>query len=416
MKRTIVVGAGAIGLACAYALRQRGRDVLVIDKGLPGEGASKGNAGWITPSISAPIPAPGLTWTSLKWMLKSDSPLYIAPTAAPRLARWLWRFWRYCNQKDFLRGLTLMAELNSTTLAAFDALEADGVKFELHREGLLFVFMGEQYLQNTLREFDYYQRYGYVVPSPISGRELRQLEPGLSDQVHGGFLVKEEYHIRPETLTSGYVQRLKELGVEVQTGVEVRGAVVSGDRVTGVETTAGTLLADEVLVAAGAWSGEVLQPFGRSLPVQAGKGYSITVNGGAAPHLTRPLYLGEARIGVTPFDGEAVRFAGTMELSGVNTYFDPRRVRGIRKGIDRYLNAKIGPNVGNEWVGMRPLTPDGLPMLGLVPGFRNVYLATGHAMLGITLAPVTGNVMADAMTGNAAPDALAPFDPGRFNW
>ena len=413
MSRTIVVGAGVIGLACAYSLKRRGRDVVIVDMGMPGEACSKGNAGWITPSISAPIPAPGLTWTSIKWMLKSDSPLYISPTAAPGLARWLWRFWRYCNPRDFVTGLNAVATLNRSTHAAFAQLRSDGVAFELHRDGLLFVFKNEAYMENVRREFDYYMNYGYEVPPPLSAGEIRRLEPAVSDAVTTGFLVKEESHVRPETLAAGYVAKLQALGVEVKSGVRVVRAAKSGGRVTGLETDQGALAGEDILIAAGAWSGEVTARFGVPLPVQAGKGYSITVTGGG-PSLTRPVYLGEARIGCSPFDG-AVRFAGTMELSGVNTNLDRRRIVGIRKGIGDYLTRPLGPAEGVEWVGMRPLTPDGLPMLGKVPGFTNLFIATGHAMLGVTLAPVTGELMADLMTGEGHAMAV-PFDPGRFRW
>lgn len=413
MTRTIVIGAGVIGLASAYSLKRRGRDVVVIDMGQPGEACTKGNAGWITPSISAPIPAPGLTWTSIKWMFKSDSPLYISPTAAPGLARWLWRFWRYCNPRDFVAGLNAVAALNQSTHAAFAELERDGVQFELHRDGLLFVFKDERYMENVRREFDYYKNYGYQVPAALSSAEIRRLEPGVSPDVTTGFLVKEESHVRPETLAAGYLAKLEALGVEVKTGARVIRAAKSGGRVTGIETTAGSLSGDEVLIAAGAWSGQVTELFGVVLPVQAGKGYSITVSG-RGPSLARPLYLGEARIGCSPFNG-AVRFAGTMELSGINTVLDRRRVAGIRSGIRDYLVQPLGETEGTEWVGMRPLTPDGMPMLGKVPGFGNLFLATGHAMLGVTLAPVTGELMADLMTGGGNPLA-GPFDPGRFRW
>jgi D-amino-acid dehydrogenase len=416
MSRVVVVGAGVIGLACAYSLKKRGHDPIVLDKGEPGGACSKGNTGWVTPSISAPIPAPGLALTSLRWMLRSDSPLYISPRAVPGLARWLWRFWRYCNPRDFIHGLRAVAELNRKTLSAFDELERDGVEFELHRSGILFAFLDERYMRQVLAEFDHYREFGYRMPTPLGGADLRRLEPSLSDSVSAGFLVEEEFHVRPETLVAGYADRLRKMGVEIRTGVEVTGAngARAGDRVRGVETAAGMVEGDEVLVAAGAWSGHVLEPFGVSLPVQAGKGYSITL-GDARARLTRPLYLGEARVGGSPFEG-ATRFAGTMELSGLNDYLDPRRIVGIRAGIGRYLRRPVDDGEGAEWVGMRPLTPDGLPLLGRVPGYRNLSVATGHAMLGVTLAPVTGEAMADLITGTGSAAALAPFDPGRFRW
>jgi D-amino-acid dehydrogenase len=414
MKRTLVVGAGAIGLASAYALRNRGREVTVVDRGPPGDACTKGNAGWITPSISSPVPAPGLTLTSIKWMLRSDSPLYISPTAAPGLARWLWRFWRYCNPRDFISGLNAVADLNRRTLPLFDRLEKDGVPIELHKDGLLFVFRGREYMEKVRHEFDHYKAYGYSVPKPMDGAELRELEPALAESVTTGFLVPEEYHVRPETLARGYVDKLATMGVEIRTGVDVQGIARRNGKIGAVETSQGPIEADEVLIAAGAWSGQVAEKFGVKLPVQAGKGYSITIDEGG-PAFNRPIYLGEAKVGCSPFAG-SVRFAGTMELSGINTVLDRRRVVGIRKGVGEYLRTPLGPDQGTEWVGMRPLTPDGLPMLGRLPSHDNVFVATGHAMLGITMAPVTGETMADYMTGTLASSALAPFEPGRFRW
>ncbi len=412
----VVVGAGVIGLACAYALRKRGREVIVLDQGAPGGACSQGNAGWITPSLSAPLPAPGLALTSLKWMLRRESPLYIAPIAVPGLARWLWRFWRHCNPRDYVRGLRALAELNRKTLAGFADLKRDGMEFELHRNGLLFAFLDGRLMRHALADFDHHREFGYRMPAPLEGGDLRRLEPALSDAVTAGFMVEEEFHVRPETLIAGYADRLRRMGVEIRSGISVTGAngAGRGGRIAGVETSAGVVEGEEVLVAAGAWSGQVLQPFGVSLPVQAGKGYSITI-AGAEPRISRPLYLGEALVGCSPFDG-AIRFAGTMELSGMNDSLDRRRIVGIRAGVGRYLREPLNEGEGTEWVGMRPLTPDGLPLLGRIPGYRNLSVATGHAMLGITLAPVTGDLVADVITGTASPAALAPFDPGRFRW
>ena len=414
MPRTIVVGAGVIGLACAYALRKRGREVVVVDQGEPGGACSLGNAGWVSPSISAPIPAPGLTWTSLKWMLRSDSPLYIAPSAVPSMARWLFRFWRYCNRRDFEHGLRATAELNRHTLALFDSLEADGIRCELHRRGILYVFCEQEYLESTLGEFEPLSMVGYGMPTALDGPAMRRMEPELSDRVIGGFLVEGEYHVRPETLTAGYAQRLRDMGVELHIGSQVTGPLGDASGWRGVVTTNGPVQGDEIVLAAGSWTGSIARRFGVAIPVQAGKGYSVTVPVNRKS-FTRPLYLGEAKIGASPFEG-AVRFAGTMELSGINLDMDPRRIEGLRKGIRRYMRTPPGPDEGTEWVGMRPLTPDGLPMLGRPPGQTNLYIATGHAMLGVTLAPATGEAMAQLITDPKAKVLYQPFDPGRFHW
>jgi D-amino-acid dehydrogenase len=414
LPRTIVVGAGVIGLACAYALKKRGRDVVVLDYGPPGGACSLGNAGWVSPSISAPIPAPGLTWTSLKWMLRSDSPLYISPSAVPSMARWLFRFWRHCNRRDFEAGLRATSELNRHTLALFDALEADGIKCELHRRGILYVFCELKYLESNLAEFAHLAAVGYALPAALDGAAMRTMEPELSDQVVGGFLVEDEYHVRPETLTAGYAQRLNDIGVELKIGAHATAPLGDKTGWRGVLTSNGPVEGDEIVLAAGAWTGGLAERFGVSLPVQAGKGYSVTVPT-TRGSFTRPLYLGEAKIGASPFEG-AIRFAGTMELSGINLELDPRRIQGLRHGIGRYMRRPPGPREGTEWVGMRPLTPDGLPMLGRAPGQDKLFIATGHAMLGVTLAPATGEAIAQLVTDPKAELMYAPFAPGRFGW
>src|SRR5262249_14746818 len=163
----------------------------------------QGNAGWITPSISAPIPAPGLTWTSLKWMLSKDSPLYIKPTAVPAMARWLWRFWRFCNPRDHFAGLRAQATLNQLTLPAFDALADAGIRMELHRDGLLFLFLDRHYMERARAEFDVMKEFGYSLPEVLGTADLQRIEPILSDQVMAGFTVQREYHVRPESLSDG---------------------------------------------------------------------------------------------------------------------------------------------------------------------------------------------------------------------
>jgi D-amino-acid dehydrogenase len=413
MSRVVVVGAGAIGLACAYELVRRGREVVVVDMGQPGRACSAGNAGWITPAISDPLPAPGLVWTSIRWMLSRNSPLYISPAATPRLARWLWRFWRHCNERDFAAGFHAVSTLNRLTMPLFDELAADGFPIELHRKGLLFVFIDRNQLEKSRQHFGLLRQYGYDLPEAIDGPELRRLEPALSDEVSAGFYVSREYHVRPETLSEAYVARIRAFGGEVREHVEVIGPARDKGRLRGVETAGGTIAADQVLLAAGAWTGLVAQRFGPRLPVQAGKGYSITV--AASPAFQRPLYLGDAKVGSTPFEG-AYRFAGTMELSGINERLDRRRLEGIRRVIGRFFREPLAERSAVDWVGMRPLTPDGLPMLGRAPGHDNLFVATGHAMLGITLAPATGRVMAELMTGMPPSTGLGPFEPGRFSW
>jgi D-amino-acid dehydrogenase len=410
--RTVIVGAGVIGLACAWELCRRGEEVVVLDRGELGAACSAGNAGWIVPSISTPLPAPGLVGTSMRWMLKRDSPLYIQPRIDPRFAGWLTSFWRNCTPVTYERGLDALMSLNRRTMPLFDQWKSQGVEFEMHSEGLLFLGLSEEAIAHAAEEVESLERFGYERPTILNRNAVRELEPGLTDAVAGGFLVEQERHVRPETLTSGLTRRLVEEGAEIRTGVEVTGLTRRNGMVRTVKTRAGSVPADRIVIAAGAWTGQVAQRFGFRLPIEAGKGYSVTIEHPRRV-IRHPLDLIEARVAVTPF-ADGLRLAGTMELSGLNLRLEPRRVEAIRRAGDRYLGDWRGGRTERVWVGMRPLTPDGLPIIGQVAGSDNLYVAGGHQMLGITLAPATGEAIAElVLTGTSQAD-LHPFDPSRF--
>ncbi len=412
MTRIAIVGAGVIGLAAAYELRRRGHEVSVIDRGLPGDGCSRGNAGWICPSFSSPLPAPGLGLQSLTWMLRGDSPLHISLRAMPRMAAWLWRFWRHCNPRDYARGLEALAALNANTVRAFDDWAADGITFEMHKSGIVWAFLDPRKARAATSDFIALAKFGYATPELLNGDALRELEPALSDRVSAGFLVEQECFVRPESLTSGLVTRLEELGVMIHGETEVLRSQSHGSQLRTLVTSDHDVQADVFVIAAGAWSGRLAAMIGSPLPVQAGKGYSVTLPA-STMSLARALYLAEARAAVTPFDG-SVRVAGTMELSGLNTRMDHRRVAAIKRSTDAFCRARPKWTDGEAWVGARPITPDGLPIIGRLPGVDNVFVATGHGMLGITLAPATAHLVADLVQGRANPDLVRPFDAARF--
>jgi D-amino-acid dehydrogenase len=413
MSRTVVVGGGVIGLACAYALRKQGEEVTVIDSAEPGAGCSKGNAGWIVPTLAEPLPTPGLTWTSMLWLLRRDSPLHIDPRTALGLAPWLWTFWRHCNADDFTSGRRAWEIIADNVMESFDALAADGVTFEMHSAGLLFVFLREAAMRAMLHESGARSAGPGIEPRVLTGNELRAFEPSVSDAVTTGLWVEQERHVRPETLCAGLAQWLSAHGVEIRTGAAVTGGRLDGGTLSVVHTTRGDVSGDRFLIAAGARSGLVSNAIaGVPLPIQAGKGYSITV---PAPksRFRRPLYLEEARLAVTPFEG-GYRFAGTMELSGINERLVSDRISAIRHSAERYLTLSAEEVTGIEWVGMRPLAPDGLPVMGSLPARPNVFVATGHGMLGVTTALTTARLMSDLIVRGSASANLSAFDPGRF--
>jgi D-amino-acid dehydrogenase len=408
---TVVIGGGVIGLMCAYELQRRGEEVTVLERAMPGAGCSAGNAGWICPSLAGPLPAPGLTWTSLLWLLNPDSPLAISHRALPHLVPFLWRFWRKANERDYVAGLRAVSELARDTMRRFDALVADGVDFEMHAQGMMLVFAEQKKLDDTVAEVARVREYGYDAPDVLSGSQARALEPVLSDAVNGALLIARERHVAPESLCAALTARLQRVGVQILTDTEVT-SVTRRNGAHVLHSGSGDYTADRCVIAAGAWSGRMAALFGTALPIEAAKGYSITFEQPTfAPR--HPLYLAEAKVGCSPTHNR-LRLAGTLELSGIDTRMNARRVRAIRNAAARYLKEPPAGAAEQEWAGLRPLAPDGLPVIGALPGVRNTYVATAHGMLGVTLAPSTAGALADLMLDGRSPVDLGPFDPARF--
>lgn len=407
--RVAIIGGGIIGLLTAHHLVKKGAAVTVIERGRLGGACSSGNAGWISPSIAFPLPAPGLVSRSLKWMLRSDSPLYIKPSAVLRMWPFLLRFWAHCNDTEFARGRRAMAALGADTMELFDDLEADGVEFEWYEDGLLVVFRAAAELAELqgLLEQSGSGRYQVLTGDEVLGRE-----PALAPGVVGGIHILHERTVRPESVCAAMAERLRESGAELVEDTAVDGLRIEGTRCRAARTAAGEIEADLFLVATGAEASALSAACGHPLPLQAGKGYSVTV---AGPRITvrHPLYLFTAKIGVTPFDG-AIRVAGTMELSGINLRLDPRRLAALERAANADVPGVLEGETTTPWVGMRPITPDGLPILGRLGGLDNLFVATGHQMMGVTLAPATGKAMAELMLEGSASVDLEPFSPSRF--
>lgn len=412
MSRTVVVGGGLIGLWCAYELRRRGVEVVVLDRGAPAASCSWANAGWVVPAFSSPLPAPGLPAQSLRWLLRRESPFRINPRALPQLVPWLLAFWRRCNPHAYAAAFDALARLNARTMQHYDALQGEGVAFEMHRAGLLFTFAQEEEVAHITEDLERMRAHGYPPPAVLDAQQVRAVEPALSPRVRAGVLVPEERCVRPESLVQGLEARLADLGVSVRRGEEVRGFARRNGTVTAVLTTAGPLSADSFLIAAGAWSGLLAGRCGAPLPVTAARGYSITLSGPTL-QVRHLVYLTEAKVAVTPFRA-ALRFAGTLELAGISERVDPRRLVAVRRAADLYLAERAAGAAEASWMGLRPVTPDGLPAIGRLPGQDNLYVAAGHGMLGITLAPATASAIAALMVEGRADVDLAPFDPARF--
>jgi D-amino-acid dehydrogenase len=405
--RVAIVGGGVIGLACGWYLAREGASVVVIERRLCGGGASLGNAGWITPGLSSPIPALGVTAQALRWMVRPDSPFLLRPRLDPALATWLWRFWRSSRRGSYLSGMRAMLALNARTLELYDELRSDGVSFESHADGLIFLFLGERALHEELDVMRELQREGYRgTVTPMTTAEAQATDPAIGDAVAGAIHAEHERHVRPETLTSGLRQALEGAGAEIREHTEVVG-LERRERGWRVSTSADAVEADRVVVAAGAWTGRVLAALGLPVRQEPAKGYSVTAVGSGTKPL-HPLYLGEAKVGCSPFEG-GVRLAGTLELTGIDLRLTARRLAAVTRSAETYLRdwRPVSPDL--EWAGLRPLPADSLPLIGRAPGHEGLFVATGHGMLGITLAPATGSALAPLVLRDEERPELVPF-------
>lgn len=417
--KAAVLGGGVVGLFCAHYLQRFGVEVVLAEKGRVGGGCSYGNAGWIVPSLSTPLPNPGVRRNVLRLMIDRESPLYLKPSAVPAMLGWLWRFWRHCNEEDFLRGARALAALNERTLPLWREVRDDVPGVTVHEDGLVLAFRTRHAIREE-RQTLAFLGYGPEDARELSPAELVELEPVLGEAPQdfaGGFYVRSDGHVRPDAVCEALARHLRGRGVEIVEELDVREPVVEGRRVRAWRVTrAGSpwpdLEADVSVIAAGAESGRLAKSCGDRLPIQAGKGYSVTFDAPRRP-LRRPLYLSAAKIALTPIDG-ALRLSGTLELSGINRVFDRRRMAAIRAVAERQLPGILTGGSCREWVGMRPLTPDGLPVVGRLPAAENVFVASGHQMLGVTLAPASGLALAELIAEGRSSIDLEPFDPGRF--
>jgi len=412
--RIVVVGGGVVGLCCAYELMRAGAEVIVVERDGCGGATSLGNAGWVVPSLSAPMPAPGITAQALKMIFKSDGPLRLRPRLDPDFLRWCWRFWRNSTQERCEAGLKALLRLNGQTIRLYKDLRASGVEFEMHESGLLIATLSEETLEEYAGLLETAKTAGYAGEVQLLGKEaLLRMEPALSDAVVGAVHAKDDLHVRPDTLLSGLASYLAARDVQILEDAEVYGLEPAGKGGWLVPTSREKLAADRVVVAAGMWSSELLAKLGMRIPLEAGKGYSVTARGrGTKPR--HAMKLAEPNVACSPFE-EAVRISGIFELGSRDLSVNRRLLEGVLRAASVFLRDWVMEEPRFEWAGMRPTTPDDLPLIGAVPGFEHLYVATGHGMLGVTLAPATAAALAPLVLEDHTVPELEPFRLDRFS-
>ena len=404
-----------VGLACAWELHRRGAEVVVIERGRVGGGVSRGNTGWVSPSLTYPLPGPGMLREGLRQLLTGGDAFVLRPRLDPAFVGWLWSFRRNCSSARFDIGIRALLALNHHTLELFDAYRDAGIAFEMHTAGLVVAARTPDGLDLYRRTFQRLRDLGYEGGSidELDAEGLAALEPALDRaRVVAGLHARVDRFVRPEQLTAGLAERLRADGVEIHEGCQLHTLT----RTAGgwaLETTSSPVTAGRLVVAAGLPTAALLRRLGVRLPLIGARGYSVTITGRGTPP-RHALYLAEAKLGLSPFD-DGVRIAGVFELGANNADISPavgeRLLAAARPYLGGWQPDPDGPV--QAWAGLRPATPDGLPLIGALPGLDDIYLATGHGMLGVTLAPATANLLAPlVLEGRAAPE-LTPFDPAR---
>ena len=402
-KHILIVGGGVIGLCTAYYAAERGHRVTVCDRGSESDlGCSYGNAGMITPSHFVPLAAPGAIQLALKWMWNPESPFYMRPRFDRDLIEWAWKFFRSATVKHVMESSPLLLLLNLASRDCFVKLAREwGDDFVLEQKGIVMVCNTDEGLEHEIATAIVARELGLPVEI-LNPKEIAAMEPGLRMTVVGGIYFPKDAYLAPWRFMSALKKRVP---VEWNTSVQLR---ADGDRVVS------DFKADEYVICGGAWSSSIARDLQLHLPMQAGKGYSLTLQNPKK----KPAYamiLSEARVAVTPM-GEALRFGGTMEITGTDLSINPARVRGIVKSVPKYLPEFSADDFRDvkPWAGLRPCSPDGLPYVGRFSRYSNLSVATGHAMMGLSLGPITGKLMNAVLAGEDTSIAIEELSPDRY--
>lgn len=414
MKDVVIIGGGAVGLWCAWHLHQSGRQVTIVDKGDFTDGCSFGNAGMIVPSHFMPMASPGIISKGIQWMFKKDSPFYIRPRFNLELAQWLWSFYKSSTKKHVTESVSLLRDLHTESRELYRQLQhAPGFSFGFEQKGILMLFKSAAAEHEELEMAEAAHQLG-IDAIHLSPDALKQVEPSIQMDVRGAVHYPGDAHITPHVFMRQMVSHLKHAGVEFLSGKEMTGIHDHGQTGAEISTADGDIIrAQHIVVAAGSWSGKLLKRSGYRLPMQDGKGYSMTLEQlSLKPSI--PSILHEARVAITPI-GDDLRISGTLEISGMDDRVNPHKVNSILKVVPEYYPEMKIKDAGPVWFGYRPCTPDGMPYVGPLKGGSAVIMATGHAMMGLSLAPVTGRIVKDMLTGVSSGRVLNKTAPLRFS-
>jgi D-amino-acid dehydrogenase len=410
--RVAVVGAGMVGLATAWFLQERGVEVTVLDREGVAAGSSWGNAGWLTPGITTPLPEPAVLKYGVRAVVSPNSPVYVPPSANPSFLRFVTGFTRHSTAAHWRRSMGKLVPINRLALGSFDLLKDGGVRADtVEASSFLAAYRTARERRTLLEEIEHIHAAGQDIEFDVlTGDEARAIEPLLSDEVGAAIRLRGQRFLNPGVFVHALTDEVIARGGKLATGPgsEVLDIVENGRGVY-VMTVGGVEEFDAAVLATGAWMGRLARRFGVRSVVQAGRGYSFSVPVDRVPD--GPVYLPAQRVACTPL-GDRLRVAGMMEFRSPEARLDERRVKAIAAAARPFLRGADVDAREDEWVGSRPCTTDGLPLIGSTRSPR-VYAAGGHGMWGITLGPATGRLLAEQIVSGRVPAELEPFSPTR---
>jgi D-amino-acid dehydrogenase len=407
----VVIGAGAIGATAAYELARAGHRVTVVEReqGV-GLGCSAGTAGLLAPSHAGTLATPQALKDGIRWMTKRESPFFIRPR--PPIVPWLLRFARAALSSEQVRGADeLLRRFSRDSLELHSELLGRGVPTTLERRGVLYTYESAAGFEHAMALIPQAAERGLHLRA-LTAAEAQELEPAVADTIAGAVYSPEEGHLDSLLYVRAVADAAVAAGAELRLGVEVLDFRAADGRVAALETTAGTIEAETVVLAAGVWSRELGRRLGLAVPLEGAKGYHVELDGSERdPRI--PIYMHEARVIATPYP-DRLRLAGTLELAGADPSIDPVRLATLQKAAARNLRVAADRRVTHVWRGFRPTPPDGVPLLGRPRRFSNLVVATGHAMTGVALAPLMARLVRELVEGEKPSYDLTLTNPDRF--
>jgi len=411
----VVVGAGIAGLASAYYLVRDGWDVKILEKNTLDNNCSYGNAGMIVPSHFTPLAAPGIVAQGIKWMFNSKSPFYVRPSLNPRMINWGLKFLKHANRTHVEQHAAAIRDLNLYSSRLYDELaQEEEFDFELKQNGILMMYKSKEMQHEEIELAHRAKDLGLDVDI-LEGNAVQELEPNLKLDVLGAILYRCDGKLYPPKLMRQLIHYLKAAGVVFFEETEVHKFITTGNKVKEAISNKGSFQADAFVLTGGAYLPQLTSKLHVNTPLMPGKGYSFMYQPEKENTLNHAALLLEARVAVTPMNGQ-IRFSGTMELGPANDRIYENRVRGIVESIPKYYpELKVDYPSEKIWYGYRPCSPDGLPYLGRLKKFDNVLVAGGGGMMGLSLGPAYGKVVADLLAGQKIEAEIAGFRPDRFD-